>query len=177
MKRIAIFCDGTWNSPDETDDGSPAPTNVVKLARAVAQRGSDGTEQVLYYDQGIGSAGAKPRRIFEGLTGTGISANILQAYSFLIQHFEVDDQLFLFGFSRGAFTVRSLAGLIRNVGILRPTSADRIADAFAMYRSRDLSSRPREIGPELFRRTHAHQNITPIHFIGVWDKLVHWAIR
>jgi uncharacterized protein (DUF2235 family) len=169
MKNIVIFCDGTWNFPDEQENGVPTPTNVVKLAQAVADNDAQGNPQRLYYDAGIGSSGSWLRRLFEGATGTGISENIVQAYTYLVHNFEVGDKLFLFGFSRGAFTVRSLAGLIRTAGILAPSSASRIGDAFALYRSRDPSTHPREIGPALFRRSHALQDITPIHFIGVWD--------
>src|SRR5665647_1801592 len=114
MKRIAIFCDGTWNTPDEMDNGKPCHTNVVKMANALNQRSADGTSQVLFYHDGIGSEGTKFKRVFDGATGTGISTNILEAYKYIINTYEPGDELFLFGFSRGAFTVRSLAGLIRN---------------------------------------------------------------
>jgi len=119
MKRIAVFCDGTWNTPDKSEKGKSCQTNVVKMANALSSVSKDGTTQMLYYDTGIGSEGTLIKRVFDGATGFGISENILQAYRFVITNYVRGDELFLFGFSRGAFTVRSLAGLIRNSGILK----------------------------------------------------------
>lgn len=79
MKRIAIFCDGTWNTPDEMDNGKPCHTNVVKMANALSQFSNDGIPQFLYYHPGVGSEGKMARRVFDGATGAGISANILNA--------------------------------------------------------------------------------------------------
>ena len=169
MKRIAIFCDGTWNTPDESEKGINCQTNVVKLANALSKTSIDGTAQLLYYETGVGSEGSKIHRIFDGATGTGISANILKAYRFVIQNYEKGDELFLFGFSRGAFTVRSLAGLIRNSGILKPENLDQIPKAYDIYRSRKPNLQPREIEATLFRKTFAIEETTIIKFIGVWD--------
>lgn len=164
MKNIIILCDGTWNFAD-----ARYPTNVVKLAEAIDGLSPSGVAQRLFYDPGIGSKGSRVRRWFDGATGTGISENIIQSYTFLVHNYEVGDQLYLFGFSRGAFTVRSLAGLIRTAGILERSAASKIKEAYALYRSRDPLTFPHQVGPKLFRRTYAVQDITPIHFIGVWD--------
>ena len=169
MKRIAVFCDGTWNRPDSMEDGMPVQTNVVRLARSLAYSSADGIEQRLYYDAGIGTSGSFLRRWFDGATGSGISRNILQAYRFLIGAYEPGDQIFLFGYSRGAFTVRSLAGLIRNCGILRHDAAHRVEDAYELYRSRSDTTSPRAEESVLFRRSNALEDVSPIHFIGVWD--------
>jgi uncharacterized protein (DUF2235 family) len=169
MKRIIVCCDGTWNTPDAAVGGTPCPTNVVRLAEAVSSRGADGIEQLLYYDPGVGTAGSAMRRAFDGATGSGLSANVLRAYDFLMRCYDEGDELFLFGFSRGAFTVRSLSGLVRNSGILRMSAAARVPHAFALYRSRSRATHPREKEATLFRRTYAVQNVTPVHFIGVWD--------
>jgi uncharacterized protein (DUF2235 family) len=169
MKRIAIFCDGTWNTPDKQENGKPCPTNVVKLANAFSHVSADGLEQKLYYDNGIGSEGSLLKRVFDGATGTGISKNILQAYLFIINTYEPGDELFFFGFSRGAFTVRSLAGLIRNSGILDVKNTDQIPRAYQLYRSRHPSYHPKEIETTLFRKTFAVEESTKIKFIGVWD--------
>lgn len=169
MKRIIILCDGTWNLPDETSaDKIPCPTNVVKLAEAIGPSGS-GKPQMVFYNAGIGSSGSWLKRVYDGATGTGISANILQAYTFLIHQFEVGDELFLFGFSRGAFTVRSLSGLIRNCGILRQDALSILPKAYGLYRSRRPATNPRSREATLFRRTYAVEDVTPIAFIGVWD--------
>ncbi|MEI8114372.1 MAG: DUF2235 domain-containing protein [Bacteroidia bacterium] len=169
MKRIAIFCDGTWNTPDKTEDGKLCQTNVVKMANALLPASNDGKLQLLYYDTGIGSEGNMFQRIFDGATGYGISENILQAYRFIIQNYEPDDELFLFGFSRGAFTVRSLSGLIRNSGILKIQHLDQIQKAYNIYRSRKLDLQPRAVEATLFRKTFAVEETTKIKFIGVWD--------
>lgn len=171
MKRIVIFCDGTWNTPDKMEDGKYCQSNVVKMANALSQNSSDGTIQLLYYDTGIGSEGNLFKRIFDGATGTGISKNILQAYRFIIKNYESGDELFLFGFSRGAYTVRSLAGLIRNSGILKKEYLDKMQRAYDIYRSRKLEYLPREVEATLFRKTFAVEEHTQIKFIGVWDTL------
>lgn len=167
-KRIIICCDGTWNSPKKIDK-EHSVTNVVKIRRAIKAEGSDKMSQLPYYDEGVGASGSWYKRIYEGATGSGISKNILQAYKFLIDNYEPGDKLFLFGFSRGAFTVRSLAGLIRNSGILQKDSAAMIDKAYELYKSRDLSTHPDAIQPILFRKSFAVQDITPVRFIGVWD--------
>ena len=169
MKRIAIFCDGTWNTPDEQEEGKPCMTNVVKLAGAVQQVSDDGKTQKIYYDTGVGSEGSALKRAFDGATGTGISANIKEAYRFLSYHYRPGDELFLFGFSRGAFTVRSLCGLIRNSGIPDPNYIDRIDQAYKLYKARGPKFHPKSEEATLFRRTYAMEESTNIHFIGVWD--------
>jgi uncharacterized protein (DUF2235 family) len=169
MKRIAIFCDGTWNTPDKMKDGKLCQTNVVKMANALSPKSLDGTAQVLYYDTGIGSEGSVTKRVFDGATGSGISEKIQQAYRFIINTYEKGDELFLFGFSRGAFTVRSLSGLIRNSGILKPENLNLVPKAFSIYRSRHPRFQPREIEATLFRKTYAVEETTRIKFIGVWD--------
>lgn len=169
MKRIVIFCDGTWNTPDKLENGKYCQTNVVKMAGALCQSSADGTKQMLYYDTGIGSEGKLTKRIFDGATGYGISGKILQAYRFVIMNYDPGDELFLFGFSRGAFTVRSLSGLIRNSGILKIENLNLVDKAFSIYHSRKPAYQPREIEATLFRKTYAVEETTRIKFIGVWD--------
>lgn len=169
MKKIVICCDGTWNTPDEEKEGISCATNVVKIAEAIAQRSDDGMEQRVYYHPGVGTSGSFLSQWFDGATGTGVSANILDAYRFLIMNYEAGDALYLFGFSRGAFTVRSLAGLIRNSGLLRPSALAKVDEAYQIYRSRRPSTDPREREATLFRKTYAVADTVPIRFIGVFD--------
>jgi uncharacterized protein (DUF2235 family) len=169
MKRIVILCDGTWNSPDKITGGKPCQTNIVKIAQAVKEVADDNVQQLTYYDPGIGTSGVKLKKLFNGATGAGISKNILEAYKYLIIHYEIGDELFLFGFSRGAFTVRSLAGLIRNSGILRPDAILMVDKAYKLYKSRSPLSHPRANEATLFRKTYAVRDKVPIKFIGVWD--------
>ena len=178
-KRIVVCCDGTWNTPDKTKSiiasGNkkiriPCATNVVKIALAVRSVSNiDGKKQLTYYDPGIGTSGWFLERWFDGATGYGISKNIIQAYKFLLLNFEIGDELFLFGFSRGAFTVRSLAGLIRNSGILKINEVSLIKRAYKLYKSRSPSTHPNEKEARLFRKTFAVADIIPIKYIGVWD--------
>ena len=165
MKHIVVCCDGTWNTPDHVDRGRVSPSNVVRTALAVAPHRSDGTAQVVHYDRGVGTHWFDHLR--GGAFGYGLSANVLEAYRFLARRFEPGDALFLFGFSRGAYTARSLAGLIRNCGILKVPSPGRVEEAYALYRRRDDASHPRGTEAELFRRMHSHE--TRIRCIGVWD--------
>jgi len=167
-KRIIICCDGTWNKPQKRGKNG-SETNVVKIHDAVNIEGENKFKQLPYYDKGIGADGTWIKRVYQGATGSGISENILEAYQFLIDNYEPDDKLFFFGFSRGAFTVRSLAGLIRNSGILRKDAESMKNRAYELYKSRDLSTHPDAIQPVLFRKAFAVQDIVPIRFIGVWD--------
>jgi uncharacterized protein (DUF2235 family) len=168
MKRLVICCDGTWNTPDQAKDGRPCPTNVTKLSLAVAEDDGGGVAQRLYYHRGVGSYG-RPR-LRGGMFGVGLSHDVRRAYRFIVDNYEPGDEIFLFGFSRGAFTVRSLAGLINNAGVLRAEHAERLDDAYTLYRARAI--KPRGIESELFRRSYSHETSafqTRIRFIGVWD--------
>lgn len=163
MKRLVICCDGTWNTPDQSSEGKACPTNVTKLARGVAGLDPTGTVQQLYYHQGVGTR--RGERWRGGAFGFGLSRDILSAYRFIVDTYEPGDELFFFGFSRGAFTARSTAGLVRNVGVLRPENAHRLEEAYALYR--DRASGPHDIEAELFRRSYSTE--TAIRFVGVWD--------
>jgi uncharacterized protein (DUF2235 family) len=167
MKRLAICCDGTWNTADQEHDGAPCPTNVVKLAYRVAKRGRDGVAQIIYYDQGVGTGNAVDRYT-GGAVGDGLEENIHDAYRFLVANYEPNDEIFLFGFSRGAFTARSIGGMIRKCGVLRRESVRAYREALDLYRS---EQRPADDGPCKFRKDHSvtgAQDI-PIRFVGVWD--------
>jgi hypothetical protein len=91
----------------------------------------------------------------------------MSAYRYLVDTYEPGDQLFLFGFSRGAFTARSTAGFVRNCGILRREHADRLDDAYTLYRSHNEPTKPRGIESTLFRQAYSHE--ATVYFIGVWD--------
>lgn len=165
-KRLVICCDGTWDTPDQRDElGRPVPTNVTRLAQAVSRAGSDGLEQRVFYTRGVGTS--RLDHLKGGAFGVGLSDRIKEAYAFVVQEFTPGDELFLFGFSRGAYTARSLAGFIRNSGILRREYASRLDDAYDLYRDRSNETHPRSIEAQLFRNTYSYE--TPIKFIGVWD--------
>jgi uncharacterized protein (DUF2235 family) len=157
-KRLVVCCDGTWNTPDQS-----APTNVTKLALAVSAHDAAGVEQRMFYHRGVGTT--RGERLRGGAFGLGLSRDVRDTYRFLVANFQPGDEIFFFGFSRGAFTARSTAGFVRNSGILRPEHADRVDEAYALYRSRTVH--PRGIEAQLFRRSYSTE--TRIRFIGVWD--------
>ena len=180
MKRIVICADGTWNRPEE-DLSEDYPTNVLKIARAIQPVGPDGVEQVVFYDWGLGSY---HNELKAGAFGSGINKNIQDCYRFIVQNYATGDELYFFGFSRGAFTVRSLSGLINNCGILRSANAHMIAKAFSIYKNPDIhpdddtSKRFRKrnsvhVDVNLLshnqRRAYSDEGHQKIHFIGVWD--------
>lgn len=160
MKRIVILADGTWNSPEQG-----RPTNVLRMAHSIRPTAA-GVKQVVFYDWGVGSDRMK---LAGGLTGAGIDKNIMDGYRFIVHNYDPGDALFFFGFSRGAYTVRSLAGLIRNCGILRRTFEDRIPAAYRHYRKRTADSSPDAPDSVAFRKEFAVADVTPIEFVGVWD--------
>jgi uncharacterized protein (DUF2235 family) len=160
-KRLVVCCDGTWNTADQ-----PSPTNVCKLRDAVRPGVlDDGVEQRVYYDAGVGTG--RFDRVLGGAFGVGLSRNVKQAYMFLVEHFDPGDELFLFGFSRGAYTVRSVVGLARNVGILRRGLESKLDVAYELYRDRDRSTHPRGEEARLFRDSFSHD--TRVACLGVWD--------
>ena len=152
MKNIAICCDGTWNQPDQRVERDLSPTNVVKLASLIYPRTAEGVEQRVFYHYGIGSDVRGVARLVAGASGRGIDQVIKECHRWLVRKYSPGDALFIFGFSRGAYTARSLAGLVRNSGILRPENEDRLDDAFALYRSRSIKTAPRAVASTLFRK-------------------------
>lgn len=180
MKRIVICADGTWNRPEE-DVEKDHSTNVLKVARAIRPVASDEVEQVVFYDWGLGSY---HDGVSAGAFGDGINKNIQDCYRFIVQNYALGDELYFFGFSRGAFTVRSLAGFINNCGILRQSKAKLIPKAFGIYKDTDIHpddefsvefrrknstrSKVAELSAEE-RGAYTNDGSPKVHFIGVWD--------
>ena len=166
MKTLILCCDGTWNSADQQKDEVLCPTNVVRMAYRIAKRNQD-IAQIVYYVQGVGT-GNRLDRLVGGALGRGVEDNIFKAYRFLIANYEPGDEIYLFGFSRGAFTARSIAGMIRKCGILGREYIDKYGEALALYQN---DEHPDENGPEDFRKNYTvnRNEPTPIKFIGVWD--------
>ena len=165
MKRIVICEDGTWNVPDRKDGDEVCPSNVAKLALAVAREDARGVQQVVRYHAGVGTG--KWDRLRGGAFARGLSEHVREAYRSLVEEYEPGDEIFLFGFSRGAFTARSTGGLIRNAGVLTRANIDKVNDAYDLYRSRASETHPREVEAQLFRRQYSYE--PRIRFIGVWD--------
>ncbi|MBI0532055.1 DUF2235 domain-containing protein [Sphingomonas sp. TX0522] len=157
-KTLVVCCDGTWNTPDQRG----RPTNVTKMARAILPRAGDGRLQVVYYDEGVG-VGNVVERAVGGALGSGLSENVQQAYRFLALNYETGDRIALYGFSRGAFTVRSLAGLIGLVGLLRKGDLERMPDIWQHYRTKPEDRKATDIHPDWIASR------PPIDLLGVWD--------
>ena len=135
MKRLVVCCDGTWSRLD-----AKVPTNVVKLAANIAPQDAAGVSQIVYYDEGVGTYASELYRfgrLAEGAFGWGLDLHLEDAYRFLCLNYDAEDEIFVFGFSRGAFTARSLCGLIRKCGILRRDNIRQASKAIAVYRLRD----------------------------------------
>jgi uncharacterized protein (DUF2235 family) len=173
VKRLVVCCDGTWNTADQQDVGGlPTPTNVTKIALSIADQDHSGNDQLVFYQAGVGTK--RSERFFGGAFGYGLSRNVRDVYRFVVRNFEPGDQLYFLGFSRGAYTARSAAGLIRNSGILRRENSDLIDEAFSLYRDRSSATEPDSVAARLFRRLNSHES--RIRFIGVWDTVGAYGI-
>jgi uncharacterized protein (DUF2235 family) len=162
MKRIVVCCDGTWNA----DDIQTTDTNVAILARSIhGSQQTGGVLQIVLYLRGVGMTGLKLETWIEGATGIGVDDNIRSAYQFIAQNYVPGDEIYLFGFSRGAFTVRSLVGLITACGILYRESLSALPAAWIYYRS------PKPHSAVVFAQENKVQcHLQPtITFLGVWD--------
>jgi uncharacterized protein (DUF2235 family) len=193
MKRIVILCDGTWNRSD-----SKTPTNVVQLAQAVEPIDPCGIVQVPIYIQGVGtgegvsSLSRTLDALLGGAFGWGLLENIGEAYRHLVFLYEPGDEIYIFGFSRGAYTARSLTGFIRSTGIINRDDLSRIPDAIRRYRTLNDPARthPGSEESHLFRAEISPRVVTSqkeadwrtqrgmprapvlnIAFLGVWDSV------
>ncbi|KIW41405.1 uncharacterized protein PV06_06967 [Exophiala oligosperma] len=185
-KRIIVCCDGTWNNSDGADQ---VPTNVAKLARCIhpeAEVTHNGEKieikQVVYYQHGIGSVAGwlfgSLENAIEGATGRGIRENIMQAYQFICLNYQHGDGIFLFGFSRGAFTARSIAHLIWMMGLLTHKGLIHLGSVFEQWEKQNEKEKSHgslENDKEVndYFRDLLHKEWTrpqiPIKVCGVWD--------
>ena len=134
-RKLVVCCDGTWNTP-RTDTnifrtyhflrerlGLPAEVTQKNGVRTCGGRTGDGSEVLLFYDQGVGTDWFS--RLIGGAAGVGLSDNVRDAYSFLAQNYAPGSEIYVFGFSRGAYTARSLCGFVKAAGLLQqPTMKD-----------------------------------------------------
>lgn len=158
-KNIIICCDGTGNEYGRLN------TNVLHLYESLVQD----DEQVAFYDPGIGTfsflglpVGERFGVLLGKAFGLGLRENLADAYAFLMQHYEPGDRVYLFGFSRGAFTVRALAGLLYKCGLLKNEQENLTRYAIELYNRRGNNDVARG-----FKVTFARP--CPVYFIGVWD--------
>lgn len=169
-KNIVLCCDGTSN--DVTCDS----TNVLRLFRSLTRDG----QQIGWYDPGVGTV-ADPRELtrtgklisrkLDMAIGASVRENVCQGYRFLVRAYEPGDRIFLFGFSRGAYTVRALAGMIQSLGLVRRELEDLDKLAWAIYADDGLglpASKQFASGGR-FKKSFSIDGDVRIHFIGVWD--------
>ncbi|KAH6850432.1 hypothetical protein B0I37DRAFT_413827 [Chaetomium sp. MPI-CAGE-AT-0009] len=176
-KRIILCSDGTWRASDMGDKS--APSNVAKLARMVANNGPDEhgeiVKQIVLYQSGLGSGDLPIQKYIYGALGWGLDI-------------DVGDELFFFGFSRGAFTVRSVAGLVGDVGVLSAVHMSRFPEMWEQYRMNTDGKRFRE--SDWYRDNQKELGLTDdvrVKVVGVWDtvgalgipewRIVSWAKR
>lgn len=186
FKRLIVACDGTWNDSDDgTKHGKLAiPSNVTRISRAIKAVSQDGVQQIVNYHSGVGTEGTKFSRFLGGTTGKGLSDNVREAYSFLANNYHHGDEIFLLGFSRGAFTARSIGGLIGEIGLLTKKGLNSLPEVYqdVQHRRDDnyvpahpdipFTRKPSASDPryaqELERRGLTRLDV-PIKVIGVWD--------
>jgi hypothetical protein len=186
-KNIVLLSDGTGNS-----SSSPFKTNVWRLYQAIDLAPGGAPRQLVYYDNGVGTENFKPIAALGGALGLGVWQNVRDLYTFVCRNYESGDNIYGFGFSRGAFTIRLLMGLIGKCGLLKADSeADLlrcVQSAYEAYRRDYLirASRRRNMLYHYFLRepkripgnpskpidlsgTGCTQAFTDIRFVGVWD--------
>jgi uncharacterized protein (DUF2235 family) len=190
-KNLVICCDGTGNEISENI------SNVLKLYRCLRKTDKTKPRQMVFYDPGVGTVTepttwhrwkANINLVLGLATGYGLDANVLNAYCFLVQHYAPGDKIYLFGFSRGAYTVRVLAGLIHKVGLISPEQTNLAGSGLIAYKQYSGTGRGNDIGDltdagsddlgplpkDKFDLAAQFARITSsrwptIHFIGVWD--------
>ncbi len=152
-KRIVFCADGTWQEPVNN-------TNVYKFYKALAVT----ADQIPYYDDGVGADAKGFNRFVDGAIGAGLLAKITAAYTTIAHAYEEGDELFLFGFSRGAYTARCLAGFIATCGLPSGPPIDScVAQAFAAYRD------PANRAALLSKLDGCGLRAAAIRMVGVWD--------
>ena len=154
-KNIVVFSDGTGQ-----EGGTSFNTNVYKLFNIIEDRTP---RQIAYYERGVGTDW---RRLLGNAGGRGFSQKICKCYRFIFDNYQSGDKIFLFGFSRGAATIRSLSGLIHMFGILPQARPELIMMAYNIYRMPDPKAR--QTAAQVFIRRH-HTMWCSIEFLGVWD--------
>jgi len=162
-KNIVVCCDGTGNEFGRNN------TNVVDLFNVIEK---DSPKQIAFYDPGVGTAFNTLKKGIGGAFGGGITKNIEDAYEYLMNRYEEGDTIYLFGFSRGAFTVRSLAGMLYKCGLLQKGSSNQIEYATKVY-----SAHHNEDIAAGFKKTFSRK--CPVYFVGVWDTVgsLGWVLR
>lgn len=186
--RLVVCLDGTWNStfiPVEREDGTRVlkPTNPLKIARAVRPKDDHGNRQVTYYDSGVGALGLYPgvsNRVLNfidsklgGAWGAGFEANVEQAANFIANNFSEGDEVFIFGFSRGAAQARALTNFLSWLGGIPPKNdAYYVPLFFKLYFESKGSGDPKSIVDEDGYVPAKNLAVVRVRFLGVFDTVM-----
>ncbi|OLN83066.1 hypothetical protein CCHL11_09650 [Colletotrichum chlorophyti] len=130
-KRLIVCCDGTWNN---ANGPGGIPTNVARLSSAVAHKCCTGMPQVVYYHRGAGTEKSKIARFLGGFLGWGVIEDVADVYRFICDNYNPGDEIVIIGFSRGAFTARSVAGMVCSIGLLNRFGLANFGPIFEDYR-------------------------------------------
>src|SRR6267142_261252 len=192
MRNIIICCDGTGNEISENI------SNVLKLYRCLRKTEKTQPRQLVFYDPGVGTLERpdpwhKLKQDFNAIlglaTGYGLDDNVLAAYAFLVHNYQHGDAIYLFGFSRGAYTVRVLAGLIHKIGLITPEQVNLAGSGLIAYKQFSSDEAPKlrarltsfadagaedAVPPSPFDNAAQFARITSsrwptVRFVGVWD--------
>ena len=162
MKRLVVLFDGTWNKPDDEEK----ITNVVKLQRAIPDADANGVRQLVHYVIGIATDDLGPQLTFAiGAIGFGVGDRIRRGYTFVCENYEDGDEIYVIGFSRGAFQARSLAGLIALAGVARSAGEQSVAGVWDYYEQNKLKPEPTRL--EALRAAGRYP--VRIKCVAVWD--------
>lgn len=154
-ERLILLFDGTWNDPQDR-------TNVYRLSRCLED--FDGKlRQRFFYDPGVGTTPLT--RLAGGAFGSGLSRNLLEGYDWLVRRYLQGSEIFVFGFSRGAYTARSLVGMLRKCGLLHTSTPALLKQAEALYRNKAVA--PDDSLACGFRQKYSRD--VEVALVGVWD--------
>jgi uncharacterized protein (DUF2235 family) len=163
MKKIAFCCDGTWSHPKSKDSVSTTDTNVYKLYKALPTTAT----QCPRYDDGVGADTSLIEHFLGGAFGEGLFQKIKEGYTKIAHDYQDGDAIYLFGFSRGAYTARSISGMLSACGLPQNLTEDAISDAFNTYRMAP-GSPERAAAKANLTAKYGNRQVT-IQMIGVWD--------
>lgn len=169
-KNIILCSDGTW---DKGGDGTPS--NVWQLYQTLDLETTE-PRQVAFYEDGVGTGNFRLFKTLGGAFGFGLRRNVCHLYQHLLNHYEPGDRIYLFGFSRGAYTIWLLTQMVAEYGATAEIT-DHLADAFEAIRQKYASGKNTEAPAELRARLGIQQdptdpssdNFVAIHFVGLWD--------
>ena len=185
MKRIVILIDGTWNKEAGTGDTNVARLDCNKqIAKFIKSAAADGTVQQVFYHPGVGAEGDLVRRILGGAIGLGLKQIIKDAYEDVVKHYAEGDEIYLWGFSRGSYAVRALAGLIGASGIQRRIDDGLFELAWQHYRLQPLARQHPETAGAGDKTTIEHFRVAQNDFhrtrtikcVAVWDTVGSYGI-